>query len=125
MGQTGWPDGENCVFQVVSGAQVPRLDTLDTNTVQVKLDPSILDGSDEEDRGAWCPNADSPMRYDADLLRIRRVRVTLRVQVALAALRGPAGVLFTRGGTSSSTERFVPDQEIKFDVTPRNMNLGR
>ena len=125
VAQTGWPDGENCVFKVVSGAQVPRLDTLDTGNVQVKLDPSILDGSDEDDRGAWCPNADSPMKFDADLLRIRRVRVTLRVQASLAALRGPAGLLFRRGGTSSSAERFVPDQEIKFDVTPRNMNLGR
>jgi prepilin-type N-terminal cleavage/methylation domain-containing protein len=123
--QHGWPDGENCVFKMVDGAQVPRLDTLVTGTVQVKLDPAILDGSDEESRGAWCPNAESDARFDADLLRIRRVRVTLRVQAALAALRGPAGILFTRAGTSSSAERFVPDQEIKFDVTPRNMNLGR
>lgn len=121
----GWPDGENCVFKVQDGVQVPRLDTLATGVVQVKLDPSILDGSDEEDRGAWCPNDTSDSRFDADLLRVRRVRVTLRVQVALAALRGPSGILFTNGGTSSSAERYVPDQEIKFDVTPRNMNLGR
>jgi len=53
------------------------------------------------------------------------VRVNIRVQAALAALRGPAGVLFTRGGTSSSVERFVPDQEIRFDIAPRNLNLGR
>jgi hypothetical protein len=45
--------------------------------------------------------------------------------VAAAALRGPAGVLFKYGGTSQGAERFVPDQEISFDVTPRNMNLGR
>jgi hypothetical protein len=123
--QTGWAAGENCVFQVEDGTHVPRLDTLSGDPVQVRLDPSILDGSDEDERGAWCPNEDAENRFDADLLRIRRIRVTLRVQVALAALRGPAGILFTRGGTSSSMERFVPDQEIKFDVTPRNMNLGR
>ncbi len=123
--QTGWNDGENCVFKVEDGAQVPRLDSLSGDTVQVRLDPSILDGSDEDDRGAWCPNAGTDNRFDADLLRIRRIRVTRRVQVALAALRGPAGLLFARGGTSTSTERWVPDQEIKFDVTPRNMNLGR
>ncbi|MBI4265789.1 MAG: hypothetical protein HY657_15545 [Acidobacteria bacterium] len=123
--QSGWPDGENCVFKVEGGAHVARLDTLDTGNVQVKLDPSILDGSDETTRGAWCPKADTSGRFDADLLRIRRIRVTLRVQAALEALRGPAGVLFTRGGTSTSAERFVPDQEIRFDVTPRNLNLGR
>jgi len=41
------------------------------------------------------------------------------------ALRGPAGVLFTYGGTSTGGARLVPDQEIRFDITPRNMNLGR
>jgi hypothetical protein len=59
------------------------------------------------------------------MLRVRRVGVRLRVQVASADLRGPAGVLFTRGGTSLDSKRLVPDQEIRFEVTPRNMNLGR
>jgi len=53
------------------------------------------------------------------------VRVTLRVQVAKTLLRGPAGVLFRHAGTSRGGERFVPDQEIRFDVAPRNLNLGR
>ena len=60
---------------------------------------------------------------DADLLRIRRVRFTLRVQTALASLRGPAGLLFTHGGLSRAAGRTVPDVEIQFDVTPRNLNL--
>jgi hypothetical protein len=47
------------------------------------------------------------------------------VQVANAMLRGPAGTLFRRAGTSRGGERYVPDQEIRFDVAPRNMNLGR
>jgi hypothetical protein len=50
--------------------------------------------------------------------------VTLRVQVASAALRG-RGDLFVRPGTSPGGERYVPDQEIRFDVTPRNLNLAR
>jgi hypothetical protein len=45
--------------------------------------------------------------------------------VSKALLRGPAGVLFRHAGTSHSGERFVPDQEIRFDVAPRNLNLGR
>jgi hypothetical protein len=75
--------------------------------------------------GPWCPDASAANRFDADLLRVRRIRVTLRVESAVASLRGPAGVLFRRGGTSRAAERLVPDQEIRFDVTPRNLNLGR
>ncbi len=66
-----------------------------------------------------------PNKFDADLLRVRQVRVTLRVQVANELLRGPAGVLFRHGGRSRGGERFIPDQEVRFDVSPRNMNLGR
>jgi prepilin-type N-terminal cleavage/methylation domain-containing protein len=115
----GWPAGENCVFKMVEGKQVPRLQVLADGVGQVKLDPAILQD------GPWCPNVTSPNRFDADLLRIRRVRAKVRVQVGLDSMRGPAGVLFTRGGTSNGAERFVPDQEVSVDVTPRNMNLGR
>ena len=40
-------------------------------------------------------------------------------------MRGPAGTLFRRAGTSGAGQHYVPDQEIAFDITPRNMNLGR
>jgi hypothetical protein len=75
--------------------------------------------------GPWCPDSISPNRFDADLLRIRRIRVSLRVQSGLASLRGPAGTLFARGGTARAGDRYVPDLTVQFDVTPRNMNLGR
>jgi hypothetical protein len=99
--------------------QVPRLPSLAATTGEVELTQAMLTD------GPWCPDPTFDNRYDADLLRIRRVVVTLRVQAAVASLRGPAGVLFTRGGTSTSSQRYVPDQEIKFSVTPRNMTLGR
>ena len=122
-GTGGYAQGENCAFKVVNGVQTQRLDTLGSGGLgQVELTEAMLTD------GPWCPGEDAtnyPNRFDADLLRIRRVRVTLRVQAALAALRGPAGVLFTHGGTASSPERLVPDQEIQFSVTPRNMTLGR
>jgi hypothetical protein len=54
--------------------------------------------------------------------RTRLVRVTLRVEAAAASLRGPAGPLFTRGGTSTTSERYVPDREVRFDVAPRNLD---
>jgi prepilin-type N-terminal cleavage/methylation domain-containing protein len=111
--------GENCVFQVTGGVQVPRLAVLGSGLAEVQLTAAQLTD------GPWCPSVSSPNRFDADLLRIRHVRVNIRVQVAASALRGPAGVLFTHGGTSTSDQRFVPDQELSFDIAPRNMNLGR
>jgi hypothetical protein len=52
------------------------------------------------------------------------VRVTLRVQSAIASLRGPAGTLFRNGGTARGSDRYVPDVEVRFDVTPRNLGSG-
>ena len=49
----------------------------------------------------------------------------LLAETAIAALRGPAGVLFARGGTSAGGFKWVPDQELHFDISPRNLNLGR
>ena len=125
-----WAAGENCIFQVDGGTglQVPRpeIQTLGPpNGPPVEMPASMLTD------GPWCPSdtnadgADMPNKYDADMLRVRQVRITLRVQVANAVLRGPAGTLFRHGGTSRGGERYVPDQEVRFDVTPRNMNLGR
>ncbi len=119
---TGYPAGENCLFQVdaTSGVQVSRLPTLAATPGLVPLTAAMLTD------GPCCPRQDcSGNSYDADLLRVRQVRTTLRVQVASAWLRGPAGTLFTRGGTSGGGARFVPDQEVKFDITPRNLNMGR
>lgn len=111
--------GENCAFRVVDGIQGPRLPVLQAGLNEAELTQGQLTD------GPWCPSATAPTRFDADLLRIRKVRVTLRVQVAQAALRGPAGVLFSKAGTGRLSDRLVPDQEIRFDIAPRNMNLGR
>jgi hypothetical protein len=117
--KNGWPAGENCTFVVSAGSQVPRLPVLGAGGLtQVELTQAMLTD------GPWCPKGDQNAKFDADLLRIRRVQVTLRVQAALSSLRGPAGPLFMHGGTAQSN-KMIPDQEITFDVTPRNMNLGR
>jgi hypothetical protein len=115
-----WAQGESCVWAVQDGQHVPRpeMPVLGNGTGQVLLDESVLTD------GPWCPHAGADVRFDADLLRIRRVRVKLRVQAALENMRG-AGPLFQNPGTSTSAERRVPDQQITFDITPRNMNLGR
>ena len=110
--------GDNCVF-VGNGTPIPApaLAVLDDGTALVPLTAAMLTD------GPWCPDAVNPNRFDADLLRIRRVAVTLRVESASATLRGPAGPFFARPGAGGHP--LVPDQEIRFDVTPRNLNLGR
>jgi prepilin-type N-terminal cleavage/methylation domain-containing protein len=113
----GWPAEENCTFAIVDGRHVARLPSIGPAGALVELAPSLLTD------GPWCPDAGGPNRFDADLLRVRRVRFTIRVQTALQTLRGPAGVLFTNGGLARAGSRYVPDFEIQLDVTPRNLNL--
>jgi hypothetical protein len=131
--QSPWPAGENCTWLTSGGEHVTRLATFGaTSTASaggsggtglVKLTAAQLTD------GPWCPDSASGHRYDADLLRIRRVRVTLRLQTGNAALRGPLAAgreaLFVNPGTAKSAALTVADQSISFDVSPRNMNLGR
>jgi hypothetical protein len=56
--------------------------------------------------GPWKPDSSAANRFDVDLLRIRRIRVTLRVRSSRAFLAAPK-----------------PDQQIRIDVAPRNFNL--
>ena len=72
--------------------------------------------------GPWCGEGDN--RFDADLLRVRSVRVAVRVQAANAALRG-IGADYVVPGTSRSARRALPDFAVTFDVSPRNLNMGR
>jgi len=113
--------GENCLFaNDGSPTPAPRLPALGNGSRSlVPLTAAQLTD------GPWCPDDANPNRWDADLLRIRTIGVTLRVQAAVAALRGPAGALFANPGTSSGGSRFVPDLEIRFQISPRNLNPGR
>ena len=62
----------------------------------------------------------SPYRFDADLLRIRRISATVRVESESAEFRGTGGP-FATSGISRSSARAVPDLETTIDITPRNM----
>jgi prepilin-type N-terminal cleavage/methylation domain-containing protein len=97
----GWPAGENCTFALVDGRHQPRLAALGSVGTLVEISPALLTD------GPWCPDASAGNRFDADLLRIRRVRFVIRVQTPIKELRG----------------RAVPDLEMQLDVTPRNLNL--
>jgi type II secretory pathway pseudopilin PulG len=119
-GPTPPASGDNCVF-VGNGSPMPasRLPALSAGSDLERLTAAGFTD------GPWCPDGVNPNRFDADLLRVRAVAITLRVEAAGSALRGPAGPLFAHGGTSTGGHAFLPDQEIRFEVAPRNLNLQR
>jgi hypothetical protein len=61
-----------------------------------------------------------PYQFDADLLRIRRVSLTVRVEAESAEFRA-RGISFRSPGVSRASARTVPDLQTTVDVTPRNM----
>jgi prepilin-type N-terminal cleavage/methylation domain-containing protein len=71
--------------------------------------------------GPWC-GVDGTA-FDADLLRVRRVTATLRVQAGPDAVRGRVGHL--RPGTASSPLAVAPDIVLRFDVAPPNLQVQR
>jgi hypothetical protein len=73
--------------------------------------------------GPWCGGGSN--QFDADLYRVRKVKVTLRIQTPIAALRGRDTTLFANPGTSVNGQKFIPDLVSSFEVSPRNMNLSR
>jgi hypothetical protein len=126
-----WGPGENCTFRVADGAHVTRLADLrgsGTGTALVPLSYSLLTD------GPWCPGRTNdsgvllPGRFDADLLRIRLVRVTIRLQAGSDLVRGSNDArldFFATAGRAKSGHELVPDLEVRFDVTPRNLNARR
>jgi hypothetical protein len=55
--------------------------------------------------GPWLPDATFANRFDADLLRVRRVRATLRVRANQMFLHSP-----------------VADQTVHVEIAPRSQN---
>jgi hypothetical protein len=111
-----WAAGENCTIANVGGQHVPRLRNMGVGIVPID-EAVMIDGP-------WCPDAAHAFRFDADLLRVRRVRVTVRLQAA-QPFRDLTGLLFATGGSAGDPWRFVPDEIIAFDVAPRNINVAR
>jgi hypothetical protein len=73
--------------------------------------------------GPFCGGGSN--QFDPDLLRVRKVRMTLRLQVANAQLRGTDQTLWRNPGLAQAAEKLVPDYAVTFEVTPRNLNLAR
>ncbi|HUF47943.1 MAG TPA: hypothetical protein VMM93_09005 [Vicinamibacterales bacterium] len=106
----------NCLYDA-AGNLLPGLPTLAAQGGSLAELPLSMFAD-----GPWCGNGDN--RFDADLLRVRKVRVAVRVQAGDAALRG-AGAGVVNSGFSRSALRSLDDLTLRFEVTPRNMNLGR
>lgn len=109
--------GANCLYDA-SGNYTAGMPVLvpDEGSL-VRLTPAMLTD------GPWCGSGTN--EFDADLLRVRKIRTTLRMQVASAALRGTDAVLFANPGAMRDSARLVPDYIVRFEVTPRNLNLTR
>jgi hypothetical protein len=106
----------NCLYDA-AGALASGLSVLTAGGASlVELPLSIFDD------GPWCGGGNN--RFDADLLRVRKVRVSVRVQAAPATLRA-SGTDYLVAGISRSAHRSLPDYTVRFDVSPRNMNLAR
>lgn len=121
--------GENCTMARGSAATsaspavngvltlVPRMPVLGATGTLTQVSLSQLRD------GPWCAGPANGV-YDADLFRIRRVDLRLRVESAAARLRGPAGLLFTRTGHGRAPS-WVRDLELRVSLTPPNLEPSR
>jgi prepilin-type N-terminal cleavage/methylation domain-containing protein len=68
--------------------------------------------------GPWCGAGET--QFDADLLRIRRIRVSLRLQAADPVVRG-RDPRFRVPGRARSESSMVADLTVTIDTSPRNL----
>jgi hypothetical protein len=73
--------------------------------------------------GPWCGAGGNA--FDVDLLRVRKIRVTARMQAADPQFRGTDPAFFRNPGQSEGGGKLIPDYQVSFEVTPRNLNLTR
>ena len=104
---------ESCLF-TRSGR--PRLRRLGRRGSLVELSRRRLRN------GPWCGD-DNP--FDADLYRIRSIRVEVRIQAGSPDLRGADPTFFRRPGSAARGSQLVRDFQMSLDVSPRNLSLGR
>lgn len=107
------PGAGTCVVDASGTPRLPLLGPVPAPLVE--LSPADL--SD----GPWCGRA--PWRFDADLLRVRAVRVALRLQASSQAVRG-VGLDFAQPGSAARTGSQVRDLPIDIFVTPRVLAGG-
>jgi hypothetical protein len=110
---------ENCLYDAAGAYKNLPVLAADEGSLALLTPAMLSDATGNDICGA------GSSEYDPDLLRIRKVKVTLRVQVAAASLRGSNPLLFVNPGNAQESARQVPDYLVSFEVTPRNLNLTR
>jgi prepilin-type N-terminal cleavage/methylation domain-containing protein len=106
----------NCLYDAAGNyIELPTLDATDGSLAALTAE-MLTDGP-------FCGSGANA--FDADLLRVRKVRVALRVQVADSSLRGTDNTLWINPGKSRASDTVVRDLAVSFEVTPRNLNLAR
>ncbi len=110
-----WPPGENCTFLVDEERHLSRVPALESGGPLPRAGGALFTD------GPWCPDALAPNRFDADLLRVRRIDVLLRVQAALRQFRGRDLLRFRNPGVAIAPAQAVPDQDIRFSVSPHSL----
>jgi prepilin-type N-terminal cleavage/methylation domain-containing protein len=106
----------NCLYDA-AGNFIPRPTLAATDGSLAALTAAMLTD------GPYCGSGDN--QFDVDLLRIRKVKVTIRMQASASSLRGNDPTRFVNRGTAVGGERYVPDYQMQFEVAPRNLNLTR
>lgn len=110
----GAPDVETCWFDSAGSPRFGRaLSPAGARDIRIALD--------EFTDGPWCGTGGNT--FDADLLRIRRVRAVVRLRAAPDSARG-RGVLFLSPGRATHALRLVNDLEVIIDATSRALSAA-
>jgi hypothetical protein len=110
------PSGEaNCLYDAGGAYQSALMPALSGVGGLVELTAEML--SD----GPWCGSGGT--QFDADLLRVRRIRITVRLQASDPAVRGSDRQRFATPGSAMRETSMVSDVFVSIDVTLRNVGL--
>jgi hypothetical protein len=102
----------NCVYDAAGNpAALPTL-VADHGALATLTLPMLADGP-------FCGSGANA--YDVDLLRVRKVRITLTLQTGVSLLRGTDSAFFTRPGAARSANRMLPDLHLSVAMTPPNL----
>ena len=111
------PGVENCLYDS-AGAPRPGLQALErAGGTMSLLSPAIFED------GPWCGSGSEP--FDADLLRIRSLRLILKLQAGNPLYRGVDSRFFVNPGMATDPSRTVRDFVIDTSFTPRNLGGWR
>ena len=111
------PGTANCLYDA-DGGRRPWMESLPRSAGSLTL----LSAAQLDD-GPWCGFGATP--FDGDLLRIRSVRLTLRIEAADAAFRGLDPLWFRHPGAARASATVVRDLSLHTVVTPRNLGGWR